>query len=514
MTGFRYIVVILVLLAGQAYSCIHDELDITLSEVPVEDVHDHRMLAVVYGSIRIMFDYSNLNNVPAATKTYLQTKLIPAALNYFTNTIQVPPVASIKIPASQTTICGLPYPAVYSTGVAADLVIFVTGGTDTGSYLAWAKACLLHATTKRPIFGQIYFNYNEIVPNGDIEFENDLITTIHELTHVLGFSSSLYQYYPSNPTVTIKNVNGNNVTVLGMEPLTSKLRTYFNCPTLEGAYLENEGEAASAGSHFERRIFNVEYMTASAVTDARMTEFTLALLEGTGWYQVSYAMAEPIYWGKGQGCAFLNSPCVTSSKTAAFEEFCTPLAQGGCSFHGRSGGYCGAVSTATTDSTLEPQFNYFGNKTIVSDTFADNCPYIRPYSNEDCQNPVYQSNSLLSTEVYGSGSMCFMGTLYPTGTLKTKTSYCLQYTCEKQTAGNFFLRIVFGTNSALCKSLGSISVTGYYGKVDCPDPDDYCTTIGAKFCKRGCMGKGTCNTVTGKCTCQTGWRGADCGIAV
>jgi len=255
-------------------------------------------------------------------------------------------------------------------------------------------------------------------------------------------------------------------------------------------------------------------MTASAITDARMTEFTLALLEGTGWYTVNYAMAEPIFWGKGKGCSFLNSPCINSQTlVASSTEFCNPLGKSGCSFHGRSGGYCGTVSS-TVNSNLDTDMNYWGNSTVVSDSYADNCPYIRPYSNEDCQDPSYQSSALLSNEIYGQGSQCFMGTLYPTGTLKSKTSYCLQYNCEKQTSGSYYLRIKFGsTVSALCQAEGSISVAGYYGKVDCPDPNLYCTTIGVRFCKRGCMGKGTCDTTTGKCTCQTGWRGNDCGIA-
>lgn len=50
-------------------------------------------------------------------------------------------------------------------------------------------------------------------------------------------------------------VNGQTTKILNLSTLTSKVRAYFNCSTLEGAYLENEGGAGSAESHFERRVF-------------------------------------------------------------------------------------------------------------------------------------------------------------------------------------------------------------------------------------------------------------------
>jgi hypothetical protein len=53
-------------------------------------------------------------------------------------------------------------------------------------------------------------------------------------------------------TATINGVSSN---VLNVEPLTSYLKEYFNCPSLTGAVLENEGTASSAGSHWERRLF-------------------------------------------------------------------------------------------------------------------------------------------------------------------------------------------------------------------------------------------------------------------
>lgn len=60
---------------------------------------------------------------------------------------------------------------------------------------------------------------------------------------------------------------GISTTVLNLEPLTKRLRDHFNCPTLEGAYLENEGGSGSAGSHFERRIFYNEVKILSSFED-------------------------------------------------------------------------------------------------------------------------------------------------------------------------------------------------------------------------------------------------------
>lgn len=50
-------------------------------------------------------------------------------------------------------------------------------------------------------------------------------------------------------------MNGYETTVLILEPLAKRLQQYFNCPTIEGAYLENQGSPGSIGSHFERRLF-------------------------------------------------------------------------------------------------------------------------------------------------------------------------------------------------------------------------------------------------------------------
>jgi len=333
------------------------------------------------------------------------------------------------------------------------------------------------------------------------------------MTHALGFSSDLYSSFITNPVIGTKTINGQSVTYLDVAPLTQTLQTYFGCTTLVGAYMEQQGGSGSVGSHFERRVFGNEYMTAAEINDARITEFTLALLEGTGWYKVNYAMAEPIYWGKGKGCTFTDGRCMSTTKTANSAEFCTTYESNGCSFHGRSGGYCGNTGIVT-QTTLNSYFNYWGDDRVVTDSFADNCPYINAYANVDCEDTstTSASRAIISGEAYELGSKCFMGTLYPTGPLSSQYQYCLQYNCEKQTSGSYYLQLIFGSTKATCTKAGSISVSGYYGNIVCPDPELYCTTIGIQYCKRGCLGRGTCGS-NGKCTCNSGWTGNDCSTA-
>ena len=171
-------------------------------------------------------------------------------------------------------------------------------------------------------------------------------------------------------------------------------------------------------------------MTASTLQDVRVSEFSLALLEGTGWYQAVYSMAEPTTYGKNEGCGFLNTPCVNSNTlTSSFKEFCPSLTATGCSWTGRGAGVCGS-STIKTSSTLSPAMDYWNNKTLLSgDAFSDNCPTFNIFSNLDCEDPSLQAKATLAAnEFYGIGGKCFTGTLYKPGMTISPTGYCFKQT--------------------------------------------------------------------------------------
>jgi len=154
----------------------------------------------------------------------------------------------------------------------------------------------------RPIAGQINFNL-EFTKNGADEFEENIDTALHELTHVLAFSPSLYDDFVDSrgnkrSGVTEKKYKRGYDTYMIKTPKVLEVsRNHFGCNSISGMELENQGGSGSLGAHWERTILHNEYMTASSIKDAAVSKFTMALLEDSGWYNVDYNQCEPFFFG-------------------------------------------------------------------------------------------------------------------------------------------------------------------------------------------------------------------------
>jgi len=251
--------------------------------------------------------------------------------------------------------------------------------------------------------------------------------------------------------------------------------------------MENSGSSATDGSHFERRQFVYEYMTSGLIYQQRVSEFALALLEGSGWYFANYNYAEPYYFGASEGCGFLFDSY--SVVNPYYGEFCNNENRG-CSFQGRGGGYC------------------------QSDIRSDGIKYYYADEDYDCEG----SNSadyarLPQLQVFGrgEGSKCFSGDLTTTGYVPSPTSFCFKYTCEGSGV-DAVVYVQVGTSQILCKELGTIQVEGYAGTINCPDPSYFCSTVGKPYCPRNCMGRGEC--VNNQCECYKGFQGTDCALNI
>jgi len=238
------------------------------------------------------------------------------------------------------------------------------------------------------------------------------------------------------------------------------------------------------GAHLERRYHFLEAMSNGQTQGSKISEISLGFLEGTGWYIPDYTYAEPYFFGKGQGCDFIFGSCDAEIFT---DEFCTGTGRG-CNHVGSSGAYC------------------------KSDSKSESCRAYMSQIDFNCENPsgIYYT-TLPSKQVFGRGlgSKCFTGNLTTKSATIDQTSYCFTYSCQGEGL-NTKLIVNFGTLPVTCAAKGPATVTGYKGFIDCPDPIQFCTTVGKPACPRNCLGRGTC--VSGKCQCKTGFQGTDCGF--
>ncbi|XP_065916878.1 uncharacterized protein [Dysidea avara] len=236
----------------------------------------------------------------------------------------------------------------------ADYLLFVSASSSTWSCLfgalAHASYCVLDSSdNNRPVVGCINMCPSFLV---DYAGSTGVIYSVimHEIIHALGFSSRLYEYFVTdagikyNASKTVTGPYGSIGIFTGPKTL-EVAKSYYSCEDMEGVALENEGGSGTASSHWDKRTLNNEVMTGYLSRDYQiLSEFTIALLEDSGWYKGNYTALSalnqlPLQWGKDLGCAFLTERCVNESvypylcDASSDEVMCTydHLSKGTCS---------------------------------------------------------------------------------------------------------------------------------------------------------------------------------------
>nr|XP_034194018.1 leishmanolysin-like peptidase [Osmia lignaria] len=179
----------------------------------------------------------------------------------------------------------------------ADFVFYVsamqTKRCHKGLTVAYAAHCQQEEALDRPIAGHANLCPKSITTKPQ-ELETLLSTVKHEILHALGFSASLYAFYrdengePRTPRRsdtgkpllneklqthqwsenTIKTVVRSSwqvhdgyvertMQIIVTPKVRAEVRAHFNCPELEGAELEDQGEDGTALTHWEKRVFEL-----------------------------------------------------------------------------------------------------------------------------------------------------------------------------------------------------------------------------------------------------------------
>ncbi|KAI0232244.1 Leishmanolysin-like peptidase [Lamellibrachia satsuma] len=261
----------------------------------------------------------------------------------------------VIVPSAHLQAC--PHYGNASTGGAgvsnADFLLYVAAvrvNRCAANVLAYARVCQLERKQDRPVAGHVNFCPKRISTLAR-DLQRVKATVLHEIIHTLGFSLNLYPFFrdaagnpysPRDPQTGMpyRDTNGNyelsdrvirthlrshwrvrsgaikrNVTMLVTPNVVKEVRAHFGCDTLEGGELENQGSRGTAVSHWEKRVFENEAMTATKTQNPVFTRMTLAVLQDTGWYGVNYSLAEQLVWGQELGCDFVTKSCLDWMET-------------------------------------------------------------------------------------------------------------------------------------------------------------------------------------------------------
>jgi hypothetical protein len=428
----------------------------------------------------------------ASKKSYLKNTLFPAAVSLLEEILSVRRVAG-KLVLTATNCGGgaqVVVPASYKSpngGENMDLVIFATARPTYGGTIAWATYCEVDQNS-RPVSGQLNWGPDGIDTDPEA-LNSQLSVAVHEITHTLGFSSAKYGSFVDNAgstmaessvveTVSVTYNGGSRTISRFIHPtILKRAREHFGCETIAGADLEDGGGSGTTGSHWEKRVFNTEYMTGTINTFPVISYMTGAFFEATGYYSVQYSKMSPLNWGRGLGCSFYTGSC--GSWTAPGYVCPSSISEASCTFDRMARGTCAIYSY----SSIPDHFEYFGTPTVGGSSISDYCPLIQPYSNGECTEPDNNADDrdLYFGEGYGDSGRCFYSSACNPTAVDGQVILCPSsqaprcYTTECQSASQ--LRMKVKSTWYECPSGGGdIKINGFEGSVKCPAAADICAS--------------------------------------
>ena len=327
--------------------------------------------------------------VTASKRLMLLDTLMPRATAAFSKLLSVRRQPGRLV--LRSTRCGygggVLVPEAHRTvGVDADLIIYLTArpidvGGDT---IAYSGHCEQEAGG-RPVAAHFNWSPRHLADAPD-EWTVDYLVRVamHEMTHALVFSESLLGHFPYGPgggaLTRVRTPGGGEATAIRSPHVLRAARAQFGCASLEGAQLEDGGGVGTDNCHWEMRWFRDEYMTGAASPGERViSAVSLALFADSGWYEVAAAEAEPLAWGRGAGCAFVEGTCAEWGDGVR----CERLEQEACSHEHLAKAYC---DLQRYSGALPEPMRYFDSSSALGGYSAllDYCPVYRAYSNGHC----------------------------------------------------------------------------------------------------------------------------------
>jgi len=367
--------------------------------------------------------------------------------------------------------------------------------------LASAGARYLEPGNGKPLIGVVNINREvDYSKENSLQYFEGII--IHEFTHILGFSNNYFTNYFHNVFSKVDDFRINR-TYINSTKVVEVGKKYFNCDSLEGIALEDSGGKGTVGSHWEARILLGDYMNGVAFTSEQViSEFTLALLEDSGYYKANYYTGGLMQFGKNKGCDFVNKKCIEDGKldpkytNEFFYNIYTVYGNydTSCSSDRQSRAY----HIIFAYESLDKQYQYFQNPKYGGFSSAEYCPISYPDLKNEGSNSYYVGHcSEIGSGEYGShihynkdnkihksaeikdiigenysgNSFCVLSSLIS----KSKENYeyysnTIRAVCYQMHCSDRSLTIQINNDYIVCpRAGGKINAINYEGYLSCPD---------------------------------------------
>ena len=467
------------------FRCGADSIKKKLHKVKVDKSKEKRGLSTDYTPMKFFVDYTYINNQMSSKPTQLEyiTSLLDKVINYLSALFSVNHNSVTINEVDIYEYCEIPqYDSnIVNSLLINDIIIFPMINSDLeDEVLAEAWTCLSNEENLQPIAGVVEINPNFSPDKIDSDYYLQTLL-LHEISHILGFSST---YFNELGLLKTETKGDNIINYISTPKVLEKAKLHFNCNNIKGIELENQGGEGSAGSHWEARYMLGDYMMSTDYPESVISDITLAYFEDIGYYKVNYYTGGLFRFGKNQGCSFLEQDCVyVGGKRTNFpNEFCTEKEAYFCGSSHLSRGDCYIVEY---DKPIESRFRHYSNKKLGGFKSADYCPVSYNYYYEDFDPYYYYpftcnyGSEIVGNigETIGDNSLCFETSLTPKRyreSLDEIKNICYRVECIRNEKK---IRVYVGGSSFICPGYETILYpNGFNGQVKCPDYNMICTS--------------------------------------
>ena len=182
-----------------------------------------------------------------------------------------------------------------------DLLIHIDFGKQCTEHAdGYAFVCRIDGATQRPISGFIGLCNPYFMANTAKRWK----ILVHEITHVMAFSSDLFPFYKGCDGPCIRKTATGEELFMGPRAL-AYAREFFDCNEIDGIQLDD------SGSHFRMDKYDGQLMVpvfVDNVPEIMESKLLFAVIADSGWYEPLKYGNDSI-WGWRRGCHFVNYDC-------------------------------------------------------------------------------------------------------------------------------------------------------------------------------------------------------------